>query len=159
MVSLVLTILPQYLMYLDFSKTLSETFMNATINWINRMKFIGESDTGHIVPIDASVKFGGDNLAPTPMEMVLIGLGGCTAMDVVKILKKSRQMIEDCTVQLKAEQHSEPPTVFTKIHLHYVITGRNISLDHVVKAIDLSGEKFCSVSKMIEHTARITRDF
>ena len=133
--------------------------MDATVNWVNGMTFLGASNSGHLVPMDTRIDSGGNNHAPTPMEIVLIGLGGCTAMDGVTILKKSRQEIENCTVRLTAKQRSEPPTVFSEIHLHYVIRGHNLSRTRVENAIDLSANKFCSVSIMIEKTAIISRDF
>ena len=133
--------------------------MDATVNWVNDMTFLGASNSGHLVPMDTRIDLGGNDHAPTPMEIVLIGLGGCTAMDVVTILRKSRQQIENCTVQLTAKQSNEPPTVFSEIHLHYVISGHNLSRERIENAIDLSAKKFCSVSIMIEKTAIISRDF
>ena len=133
--------------------------MDATVNWVNGMTFLGASNSGHLVPMDTRIDLGGNHHAPPPMEIVLIGLGGCTAMDVVTILRKSRQQIENCTVQLTAKQSNEPPTVFSAIHLHYVISGHSLTRERVENAIDLSAKKFCSVSIMIEKTAIISRDF
>jgi putative redox protein len=109
--------------------------------------------------MDGAPAAGGRNLGPRPMEMLLIGTGGCTSFDVVSILKKSRQAISDCYVELSAERAETDPKVFTKIHMHFVVKGNNIKPEVVEKAIKLSAEKYCSASIMLGHTAAITHDF
>ncbi|HEX5056531.1 MAG TPA: OsmC family protein [Gammaproteobacteria bacterium] len=133
--------------------------MKARIKWLDHMSFVGESGSGHSVVMDSSPDDGGRNLGVRPMEMVLLGLGGCTAIDVMLILQKARQQVEDCIVEISAERASEPPKVFTKIHLHYRIKGRELSSKQVERAISLSSEKYCSVTKMLEKTAQMTHDF
>lgn len=123
------------------------------------MSFVGESGSGHSVVMDGAPDSGGRNLAARPMEMVLIGMGGCTAFDVVTILKRARQPISDCVVELSAERADDIPKVFTRIHVHYVVTGRGLSEKQVEKAINLTAEKYCSVSIMLAATAEITHDF
>lgn len=123
------------------------------------MSFVGESGSGHSVVMDGAPDSGGRNLAARPMEMVLIGMGGCTAFDVVMILQKSRQAIDDCIVEISAERADEIPRVFTKIHVHYIVKGKELDEAKVKKAIDLTAEKYCSVSVMLEKTAEITHDF
>jgi putative redox protein len=133
--------------------------MKARIKWLDHMSFVGESGSGHSVVMDASPDDGGRNLGVRPMEMVLLGLGGCTAIDVMLILQKARQQVEDCSVEISAERAPEVPKVFTKIHLHYRVEGRDLSAKQVERAISLSAEKYCSVTKMLEKTAQITHDF
>ena len=133
--------------------------MKARIKWLDNMSFVGESGSGHSVVMDGAPDSGGRNLAARPMEMVLIGMGGCTAFDVVMILQKSRQSIEDCIVEISAERAEEIPKVFTKIHVHYIVKGKGLDENKVKKAIDLTAEKYCSVSVMLEKTAEITHDF
>lgn len=123
------------------------------------MSFVGESGSGHSIVMDGAPDSGGRNLAARPMEMVLIGMGGCTAFDVVMILQKSRQPIVDCIVEMSAERADEIPKVFTKIHVHYIVKGKGLDESKVKKAIDLTAEKYCSVSVMLEKTAEITHDF
>jgi len=133
--------------------------MKARVKWLDNMSFVGESGSGHSVVMDGAPDSGGRNLAARPMEMVLIGMGGCTAFDVVMILQKSRQPIEDCIVEISAERADEIPKVFTKIHVHYIVKGSGLDENKVKKAIDLTAEKYCSVSVMLEKTAEITHDF
>ena len=133
--------------------------MECTVKWLDGMSFIAETGTGHLVAMDGAPEGGGHNLAPRPMEMVLVGTGGCTAYDVVLILKKSRQEVTGCSVTLKAERASEDPKVFTKIHYHFVVTGKNLKPEAVERAIKLSAEKYCSASIMLGKTAEITHDF
>jgi len=133
--------------------------MKARVKWLDNMSFVGESGSGHSVVMDGAPDSGGRNLAARPMEMVLIGMGGCTAFDVVMILQKSRQPIEDCIVEISAERADEIPKVFTKIHVHYIVKGSGLDESKVKKAIDLTAEKYCSVSVMLEKTAEITHDF
>lgn len=133
--------------------------MKARVKWIEQVSFLGETESGHAVVMDGAPAAGGRNLGPRPMEMLLIGAGGCTSFDVVSILKKSRQAISDCYVELEAERAETDPKVFTKIHMHFVVTGKDIKPEAVEKAIKLSAEKYCSASIMLGHTAAITHDF
>ena len=133
--------------------------MKATVKWLDHMSFVGESSSGHSIVMDGAADSGGRNMGVRPMEMVLIGMGGCTAFDVVLILKKSRREIIDCRVELEAERASEVPKVFTKIHAHYVITGKGLDEKKVARAVDMTAEKYCSVSIMLAATADITHDF
>ena len=133
--------------------------MKARIKWLDHMSFIGESDSGHSVVMDGSPEVGGRNLAARPMEMVLLGMGGCTAFDVVMILQRARQPITDCVIELTAERADEVPKVFTKIHVHYIVKGKGLSEKQVEKAVTLSAEKYCSVSIMLGKTATITHDY
>jgi putative redox protein len=123
------------------------------------MSFVGETGSGHAVVIDSAPEAGGRNIGPRPMEMVLLGLGSCSSIDVMLMLQKSRQQVTDCVVELDAERAEDIPRVFTKIHLHFVVTGRNLSEKHVERAVSLSAEKYCSVSRMLEKTAALTYDF
>ncbi|VAW65146.1 Protein YhfA [hydrothermal vent metagenome] len=133
--------------------------MKARVKWLDNMSFVGESSSGHSIVMDGAEDSGGRNLAARPMEMVLMGMGGCTAFDVVMILKKARQPIEDCIVELSAERSDEIPKVFTRIHVHYVVKGRGLSEKQVEKAINLTAEKYCSVSIMLSATVELSHDF
>ena len=133
--------------------------MKARIKWLYHMSFIGESESGHSVVMDGSPEVGGRNLAARPMEMVLLGMGGCTAFDVVMILQRARQPITDCIIELTAERADEAPKVFTKIHAHYIVRGKGLSEKQVEKAVTLSAEKYCSVSIMLGKTAILTHDY
>jgi putative redox protein len=133
--------------------------MKARVKWVEQASFLGETESNHAVLMDGPPTAGGRNLGPRPMEMLLIGTGGCTAFDVVSILKKSRQAISDCYVELDAERAETDPKVFTKIHMHFVVTGKDIKSEAVEKAIRLSAEKYCSASIMLGQTAAITHDF
>ncbi len=133
--------------------------MKARVKWVEQASFLGETESSHAVLMDGSPAAGGRNLGPRPMEMLLIGAGGCTSFDVVSILKKSRQAISDCYVELDAERAETDPKVFTKIHMHFVVTGKDIKPEAVEKAIKLSAEKYCSASIMLGQTAVITHDF
>jgi putative redox protein len=133
--------------------------MKARVKWVEQASFLGETESNHAVLMDGPPTAGGRNLGPRPMEMLLIGTGGCTAFDVVSILKKSRQAISDCYVELTAERAETEPKVFTKIHMHFVVKGKDIKPEAVEKAIKLSAEKYCSASIMLGHTAAITHDF
>ena len=133
--------------------------MKARVKWVEQVSFLGETESGHAVLMDGAPAAGGRNLGPRPMEMLLIGTGGCTSFDVVSILKKSRQAITDCYVELDAERAETDPKVFTKIHMHFVVTGKSIKPEAVEKAIKLSAEKYCSASIMLGATAAITHDF
>jgi len=133
--------------------------MKARVKWVEQASFLGETESNHAVLMDGSPTAGGRNLGPRPMEMLLIGAGGCTSFDVVSILKKSRQAISDCYVELDAERAETDPKVFTRIHMHFVVTGKDIKPEAVEKAIKLSAEKYCSASIMLGQTAVITHDF
>jgi putative redox protein len=133
--------------------------MKARVKWVEQASFLGETESNHAVLMDGPPSAGGRNLGPRPMEMLLLGTGGCTSFDVVSILKKSRQAISDCYVELEAERAETDPKVFTKIHMHFVVTGKNIKPEAVEKAIKLSAEKYCSASIMLGATAAITHDF
>ena len=135
--------------------------MECTVSWAGSpgMTFIAETGSGHIVTMDGAPEGGGRNLAPRPMEVVLAGTGGCTAYDVVLILRKSGQDIRGCNVTLKSERAEKDPKVFTKIHFHFAVRGRNLKSNLVERAIKLSHEKYCSASIMLERTAEITHSF
>lgn len=135
--------------------------MECKIEWRgpDGMVFIAETGSGHIVAIDGAPEGGGRNLAPRPMELVLLGTGGCTAYDVVMILKKSRQDVRNCVVQLKAERASEDPKVFTRINFHFVVSGHALRPETVERAIKLSHDKYCSASVMMAKTAELTHSF
>ncbi|MCY0857728.1 MULTISPECIES: OsmC family protein [unclassified Cupriavidus] len=132
--------------------------MECKVTWMGTdgMSFVAETGSGHIVAMDGAPEGGGHNLAPRPMEMVLLGTGGCTAYDVVLILKKSRQDVRGCSVKLQAERASEDPKVFTKINFHFTVSGRNLNPGAVERAIHLSHDKYCSASIMLAKTAEIT---
>lgn len=133
--------------------------MKARIEWKEGMSFLGESGSGHSVLMDGPPEAGGKNLGPRPMEMLLMGTGGCAAFDVVLILKKSRQDISDCVVEIEAERAPEEPKVFTRIHFHFIVTGKQLKPEQVERAIKLSAEKYCSASIMLGKTAELTHDF
>jgi putative redox protein len=133
--------------------------MKVRIKWIEDVSFLGQSESGHSILMDGPADGGGKNLGPRPMETVLMGTGGCTAYDVVHILRKSRQHISDCIVEIDAERANEDPKVFTKIHFHFVVKGKSLVREHVERAITLSAEKYCSASIMLGKTAAITHDF
>jgi len=133
--------------------------MKARVKWIEKMAFIGESESGHAVVMDAASDVGGRNLGPRPMEMLLLGTGGCSSIDVMLILQKMRQQVSDCHVEIEAERAASEPKVFTKIHLHFVVKGKGIKAEAVEKAVKLSAEKYCSASIMLGATAAMTHDF
>ena len=134
--------------------------MECTVRWHGEgMSFVAETESGHRVAMDGAPEGGGRNLAPRPMELVLAGTGGCTAYDVVLILKRSRQEVTACELKLSAERATTDPKVFTKIHMHFVVHGANLNPSLVENAVRLSREKYCSASKMLEKTAAITTDF
>ncbi|MBI5921749.1 MAG: OsmC family protein [Betaproteobacteria bacterium] len=130
--------------------------MECKVSWLNGMSFIAETGSGHLLAMDGAPEAGGRNLAPRPMETVLAGTGGCTAFDVVMILQKSRQDVTGCEVSLSAERAETDPKVFTRIHMHFTVTGRALKPDAVERAIKLSAEKYCSASIMLAKTATIT---
>ena len=133
--------------------------MKARVKLVEGMTFVAESGSGHAVVMDASPDVGGRDLGARPMELVLMGTGGCSAIDVVHILRKARQAISDCVVELEAERAAEDPKVFTRIHMHFVVTGKGLSNTQVERAVKLSKEKYCSASIMLAKTAEITADF
>jgi putative redox protein len=120
---------------------------------------MGESGSGHGVVMDGPPEHGGRNLGVRPMEMLLLGMGGCTEFDVLSILRKSRQQVSRCVVELEAERAQQDPKVFTRIHAHFIVTGRGLSEKHVARAISLSAEKYCSASLMLGKVAEITHDY
>ncbi len=123
------------------------------------MSFLAQSGSGHAVLMDGPPEAGGKNSGPRPMEMLLMGTGGCAAFDVVLILKKSRQDISDCVVEIEAERAAQEPKVFVRIHFHFILTGRKLDPPQVARAITLSAEKYCSASIMLGKTAQLTHDF
>lgn len=133
--------------------------MEATIRWAGGAAFVGTSASGHKVIIDGPPEGGGRDLGPRPMETILLGMGACTGYDVISILKKARQDIEDCIVELRAERAQGIPSVFTAIHVHFKVIGRRLSENQVERAIKLSAEKYCSASIMLGKTAEITHSF
>lgn len=133
--------------------------MKATIRWVDDAMFVGEAGSGHAVVIDGPPEAGGRNAGIRPMELVLTGVGACTAFDVVSILRKSRQAIDDCRVEVEAERAEEPPRVFTRIHIHFVVSGRGLKAAAVERAVNLSAEKYCSATLMLREAVAITHDF
>lgn len=133
--------------------------MKVRIKWVEGVCFVGESETGHAVVLDGAPENGGRNIGMRPMEMLLIGMGGCTSFDVVTILKKARQPIVDCVAEIEAERANEVPKVFTKIHVHFVVTGNNLNETQVERAVKLSAEKYCSASIMLSKSVDITHDY
>jgi putative redox protein len=133
-----------------------EVEMQARIKWSEGMSFVAESGSGHAFVIDGAPESGGRNLGPRPMEVVLMGTGACTAFDVVMILKKARQPVRDCIVELQAERAEAEPKVFTRINLHYRVMGEGLDPERVRKAVELSKEKYCSATIMLAKTAEIS---
>ena len=133
--------------------------MKARIKWVQDAMFLAESGSGHAVVMDGPPESGGRNLGVRPMEMLLLGMGGCTAFDVVHILKKSRQPVTDCQVELEAERADTEPKVFTRIHVHFIVKGAELNPTKVERAVQLSAEKYCSASIMLGKVAEITHDF
>ena len=133
--------------------------MKARIKWIEDVCFVGESGSGHTLVMDGAPEGGGRNVGMRPMETVLIGTGGCAAYDVVHILKKSRAAVTDCVVDIESERAAADPKVFTKIHFHFIVSGKALKPAQVERAIHLSAEKYCSASIMLAKTALITHDF
>ncbi len=133
--------------------------MKARIKWVEGVSFLAETESSHTILMDGAPQGGGRNLGPRPMETVLAGAGGCTAYDVVTILSKARQNVADCVLEIDADRAAQDPRVFTRIHFHFVITGRHLDVKHVERAIHLSAEKYCSASIMLGKTAAITHDF
>ncbi|MFM9888821.1 MAG: OsmC family protein [Burkholderiales bacterium] len=133
--------------------------MKCKVTWFDGMSFIGETESGHAIVMDGAPDAGGRNLGPRPMETVLAGTGGCTAFDVVLILKRSRQDVTGCHVELEADRAETDPKVFTRIHMHFVVRGRNLKASLVENAIKLSHQKYCSATIMLAKTAEVTHDY
>ena len=130
--------------------------MQAKVSWVDNLSFIGRSASGHAVVFDAN---SADSSAPSPMEMVLMAAGACSSVDVVSISKKARQHVLGCEVELSAERAEEAPRVFTKIHLHFVVSGHDLSEKHVARAVDLSADKYCSVSIMLASSVAVSHSY
>ena len=134
--------------------------MQATVKWVDGAQFLGESGSGHSVVMDGPEDHGGRNTGVRPMEMLLLGLGGCSAFDVMSILKKTRQPVRDCRVEITAERADAVPAVFTKIHLHFIVAGEALKDKQVARAVELSATKYCSASIMLEGAGvEISHDF
>jgi putative redox protein len=133
--------------------------MKARVKWVEEATFICESASGHAVVMDGPPESGGRNLGIRPMEMLLLGMGGCTAFDVVMILKKARQAVSDCVVELESKRADAEPRVFTRIHVHFIVTGSGLSDKQVARAVELSAEKYCSASIMLGKSVDITHDY
>ncbi len=133
--------------------------MKARVKWLEEVTFVGESASGHAVVMDGPPEHGGRNIGVRPMEMLLLGMGGCTSFDVISILKKSRQEVVDCEVELEAVRAETEPKVFTQIHVHFIISGKDLSEKHVKRAVELSAEKYCSASIMLGKMAKISHDY
>ena len=133
--------------------------MNISVNWVDGMLMVGKSHSGHSITMDGPPEIGGDNLGVRPMEMLLLGVAGCTMIDVVTTLKKMRQELTHCETKLSAERADEHPKVFTDIHIQFIVKGQDLDPKKVEKAISLSAEKYCSASIMLGKTASITHDF
>jgi len=142
------------------SRKYNGVVMKARIKWVENVSFLGESGTGHTVVMDGPEDHGGRNIGMRPMETLLIGMGGCASFDVVSILKKSRQQVTDCVAEIEAERADEVPAVFTKIHLHFKVSGVNLKESQVKRAVELSAEKYCSASIMLGKAGvEITHDY
>jgi len=133
--------------------------MQVRVKWVDGMMFIGESDSGHAVVMDGPPELGGNNMGVRPMEMLLLGMGGCSSIDVVEILKKGRNDIKACIAEISAERAETIPKVFTQIHIHFVVTGHDLKETTVERAIKLSAEKYCSAALMLQKAVEITHDF
>ncbi len=133
--------------------------MKARIKWVEDATFLGESGSGHAVVMDGPPESGGRNLGVRPMEMLLLGMGGCASFDVVSILKKSRQPITDCIAEITAQRADDEPKVFTQIHIHFIVSGEGLKEKQVARAVSLSAEKYCSASIMLGNTAKISHDY
>lgn len=129
--------------------------MECTVRWHEGMSFIAQTGSGHLVPMDGAPEAGGHNWAARPMELLLAGAGGCTSFDVISILRKGRQEITNCEVRIQADRATDDPKVFTSIHMHFVVTGRNLKPEAVERAVQLSADKYCSASIMLGKTAEM----
>ena len=133
--------------------------MNLSVNWVDGMLMVGKSHSGHSITMDGPIEIGGENLGVRPMEMLLLGVAGCTMIDVVTTLQKMRQDLSHCETKISAERANEHPKVFTDIHIQFIVKGKDLDSKKVDKAISLSAEKYCSASIMLGKTANITHDF
>ena len=135
--------------------------MDCTVHWVrdSGMAFVAETASGHLLTMDGAPDGGGRNLAPRPMETVLAGTGGCSAYDVVNILRRGRHDVRGCTVKLQAERAASDPKVFTRIHMHFVVTGHQLDADAVARAVALSHEKYCSATAMLVKTAQVSTSY
>ncbi|MBI1732616.1 MAG: OsmC family protein [Gammaproteobacteria bacterium] len=133
--------------------------MQTSITWAGGAAFIGETPAGHKVIMDGPPEGGGRNLGPRPMEVLLLGMGACASYDVVTILRKARQAISDCRADITAHRADQDPKVFTEIHIHFTVVGRDVKQGHVERAIALSAEKYCSASIMLGKTAAVSHTF
>ena len=133
--------------------------MNVSVNWVDGMLMVGKSHSGHSITMDGPPEIGGDNLGVRPMEMLLLGVAGCTMIDVVTTLKKMRQELTHCETKVNAERADDHPKVFTDIHIQFLVKGNDLDSKKVEKAITLSAEKYCSASIMLGKTASISHDF
>jgi putative redox protein len=133
--------------------------LKVRVKWIEHVSFLAETESGHAIVMDGASEGDGRNLAPRPMETVLAGTAGCTAYDVITILRKARQKVIHCVVEVDADRAAQDPKVFTRIHFHFIVTGQGVDPKHVGRAIALSAEKYCSASIMLGKTAAITHDF
>lgn len=133
--------------------------MEARIKWVEGKTFVGTSGSGHSIVLGAATEPGGPTPGPSPMELMLLGTGGCSSVDVVLILQRGREAVEDCECRVTAERAPEDPKVFTKIHLHFIVTGKGLSPQKVERAVQLSAEKYCSASIMMAKAAEVTHDF
>ena len=132
--------------------------MNARVKWVEKRTFLGESGSGHSLVMDGAPESGGRDLGIRPMETLLLGMGGCTAFDVVHILEKAREKVIDCELEIEADRAQDDPKVFTKIKIRYIVSGKNLSHDKVQRAVELSAEKYCSASIMLRKSAEITHE-
>ena len=133
--------------------------MEARVKWVEGRTFVGSSGSGHSIVLGSSTEPGGKTPGPSPMELLLIGTGGCSSIDVVMILERGREPVADCECVVTAERATEDPKVFTKIHLHFIVSGRGLSATKVERAVALSAEKYCSASIMMSKAAEVTHDF
>lgn len=133
--------------------------MKARVKWIENMAYLAESGSGHALIVDGPPDLGGRNLGPRPMELLLMGLGSCSAVDVVHILKRARQPVTDCVVEIDAERAEQAPKVFTAIRLHFIVSGHDLSDHQVARAVQLSAEKYCSASIMLGKSVTIQHSF
>jgi putative redox protein len=133
--------------------------MRATIKWVDGMMFVGETGSGHAVVIDGPPDHGGRNMGARPLEMILLGVGSCSSIDVVQILQKGRNDVIACVTEVTAERIDAIPSVFSKIHLHFIVSGHDLKMSSVERAVKLSAEKYCSASIMLSKAVNITHDF
>ncbi len=133
--------------------------MATVVTWQGKMAFKATTEGGHSVLMDASTEVGGEDRGPRPMEMVLMGLGGCTGIDVVLMLKKSKQAIKECLIEISAERSESIPKIYRNIHVHFKVMGTQLSEKKVKRAVELSAQKYCSVSKMLEATVVLSHDY